>query len=77
MFIFCRSEVNAAWFIQAEDEASQDERDPVFAHPLMLMLLKVAVKGAFVQSVLTRPPCVAQSSASHRLAYNLIACLFG
>lgn len=32
-----------------------------------LKFLKEAVKGAFVQSVLTRPPIVAQSLASQRL----------
>ncbi|MFS7985568.1 hypothetical protein Hanom_Chr11g00999931 [Helianthus anomalus] len=36
-----------------------------------------AVKGALVQSVFTRPPWVAQSSAFHKLAYTLIGWLLG
>lgn len=39
--------------------------------------LKVAVNGALVQSVLTRPPIVAQSSAFQRLAYTLIGWFLG
>jgi hypothetical protein len=35
------------------------------------------VKGARVQSVLIRPPLVAQSSAFQRLEYILICCFFG
>ena len=39
--------------------------------------LKEAVNGASLQSVLTRPPLVAQSSAFHRLEYILIAWFLG
>lgn len=39
--------------------------------------LKAAVKGSLVQSVFTRPPLVAQSSAFQRLAYTLIGWFFG
>lgn len=35
------------------------------------------MNGALDQSVLTRPPLVAQSSAFHKLAYNLIGLFFG
>ncbi|BAS99289.1 Os06g0696450, partial [Oryza sativa Japonica Group] len=38
---------------------------------------KEATKGALLQSALTRPPCVAQSSAFHRLAYTRIGWLLG
>nr|ACN33275.1 unknown [Zea mays] len=38
---------------------------------------KEATKGALDQSALTRPPCVAQSSAFHRLAYSLMGCVLG
>lgn len=36
-----------------------------------------ALNGALLQSVFTRPPCVVQSSAFHRLEYILIAWFFG
>ena len=44
---------------------------------LALKFLYDAVNGALHQSVLTRPPWVAQSSAFHRLEYILIGWLFG
>jgi hypothetical protein len=37
-----------------------------------LKFLYDAVNGAFVQSVFTMPPLVAQSSAFHKLEYILI-----
>lgn len=42
-----------------------------------LKFLKVAVNGAFFQSVLIDPPLVAQLSASQSVEYNLIGCFLG
>lgn len=55
----------------------QDDEPGARTQALALKFLKEAVKGAFDQSVFTRPPMVAQSSAFHRLAYILIGWLLG
>jgi len=75
------------WFVESscgynqalsEEELDLQEEIPLDkTQPLALKFLKEAVNGAWLQSVFTSPPLVAQSSAFHRLEYNLIGCFFG
>ena len=61
-----------------EDEFELQEETPLDqTQALALKFLKDAVKGAWFQSVLTRPPLVAQSSAFQRLEYILMDWFFG
>lgn len=65
--------------VELEFEEVQ-EVEPEDRHTQALSSLKFlyeAVKGAWVQSVLTRPPLVAQSSAFQRLEYILMGRFFG
>ncbi|RYR30295.1 hypothetical protein Ahy_A01g001490 isoform E [Arachis hypogaea] len=55
----------------------QDEAPLDHMQASALKFLYEAVNGAFVQSVFTSPPLVAQSSAFHKLEYILIGWLFG
>ena len=57
---------------EPQEEAPEDQ-----TQALALKFLYEAVKGAWLQSVFTKPPLVAQSSAFHRLEYILIAWFFG
>ena len=57
--------------------AEHEEAPLVQTHALALKFLYDAVNGALLQSVLTKPPLVAQSSAFQRLEYIFIAWLFG
>ena len=60
---------------EAEFEQEEVPEDTVQA--LALKFLYEAVNGAWLQSVLTSPPLVAQSSAFQRLEYILIAWFLG
>ena len=55
----------------------QEDAPEVQTQAFALKFLYKAVKGACVQSVLTSPPLVAQSSAFQRLEYILIGWFFG
>jgi len=60
-----------------EEEAHEEEPEEDHTQASALKFLYEAMNGAWLQSVFTSPPLVAQSSASHRLEYILIGCFFG
>ena len=57
--------------VEGQDDFPEDQ-----THASALKFLYEAVNGAFDQSVFTRPPLVAQSSAFQRLEYILIGWFF-
>ena len=58
--------------VELQEDAPEDH-----VQASALKFLYEAVKGAWLQSVLTSPPLVAQSSAFQRLEYILIGWFFG
>lgn len=68
---------NHVSFEELEGEEEQEEEPEDQMHAWVLKFLYEAVKGALLQSVLTSPPRVAQSSAFQRLEYIHIAWFFG
>ena len=72
----CESKTELEFELELEQDDDAEEDDQTQARS-SLKLLYEAVKGAWVQSVLTRPPLVAQSSAFQRLEYILIGWFFG
>ncbi|XLR01700.1 hypothetical protein S83_067898, partial [Arachis hypogaea] len=55
-----------------DDDKLHEETPLDQTQPLAFKFLKEAVNGAWLQSVFTSPPLVAQSSAFERLEYNFI-----
>jgi len=60
-----------------EEEEHEEEPEEDQTQASALKFLYEAMNGAWLQSVFTSPPLVAQSSASHRLEYILIGWFLG
>ena len=60
-----------------EEEEHEEEPEEDQTQASALKFLYEAVNGAWLQSVFTSPPLVAQSSASHKLEYILMGWFLG